>query len=78
MSRQFERHSTLLLFAMLCEDPKEKENLLDAGSQDPTPYREQLRQYLEEARTYQKGRWTEEASPTPETLERLRSLGYIK
>ena len=62
----------------LRDDPEELKNLVEEDSRDATPYRHRLRQYLDEARLFQGGRQTEEASPNPETLQRLKSLGYVK
>jgi len=60
----------------LIQDPKEQ-NLLAGSSPDVEPFRRELANYLNEARTMRAGRQSESIVEDETTLERLRSLGYI-
>ena len=61
----------------LLQDPKEQNNLLAGSGPDVEPFRRELADYLNEARTMRAGRQSENVIESETTLERLRSLGYI-
>ena len=61
----------------LVEDPDERVNLLVESDFDVEPFRRELANYLNEARSMRASRQSESIVEDETTLERLKALGYI-